>query len=239
MEKWLKNNQILQRKCEVVIFEIEGRRKRANIATITGASIGIFGAVVAGFGLLLAPLTAGVSTVISVGGAVLGFSGGGITTGSKIVEFKLNHGSKDALKRYHNCQEETYTSFMAIIDRLEKEIKDLEKISPKIKTNQIIESSDFSGYQTIPGAARVVEGAAMVPLSLLVSTGGINVLSVIIGPASALIDTALLIFSATNMTRGNITNVTENLRRTCAALYGSRRLVHHWAFGNQKPYNYD
>lgn len=120
MEKWLKSNQILQRKCEVVILEIEGRRKRVNIATITGASIGIFGAVVAGVGLLLAPLTAGISTALSVGGGVLAFSGGGISTGAKFVERQLNHGTKDALKRYHNCHEERYTSFMAIIDQLEK-----------------------------------------------------------------------------------------------------------------------
>lgn len=239
MEKWLKGNQILQRKCEVLILEIEGRRKKVNIATITGASIGIFGAVVAGVGLLLAPFTAGISTVLSVGGGVLAFSGGGTSTGAKLVELKLNHGTKDALKRYHNCHEERYTSFMAIIDRLKEEIENLGEISAKIKTKQIFESSDFSGYQTIPGAARVVEGAVMVPLSLLVSTRGINVLGVIIGPFSAFIDAALLVFSATNMTRGNMTNVTENLRQTCAALYGSRRLVHHWAYGNQKPYNYD
>lgn len=132
VEKWLKSNQILQRKCEVVILEIEGRRKRVNIATITGASIGIFGAVVAGVGLLLAPLTAGISTVLSVGGGVLAISGGGITTGAKFVELKLNHGTKDALKRYHNCHEERYTSLMAIIDQLEKEIEGLEKISAKI-----------------------------------------------------------------------------------------------------------
>ena len=114
------------------------------------------------------------------------------------------------------------------------------ELSTEIQAKQCIESSDFAGVQSIPGIVRTVKGLIMIPLSVMkVSARGIIILGAIIGPLSAVIDTALLIFSAKNMAGGNKTNVTENLRRMSAALYGSRRQMHSWAYGNQRPYLYD
>ena len=79
----------------------------------------------------------------------------------------------------------------------------------------------------------------MIPLTVLkVSVRGMLILSAIIGPLTAIVDATLLAFSAHNMAKGNKTDVTENLRRISASLYGSRRQMHYWAYGNQKPFTY-
>lgn len=240
VDQWLICNQILQRNCELIVLEIEGRRKNVNIATIAGTGTGIVGAVLTGVGIFLAPATGGLSTLLSVGGAVMAVSGGTVATGAKITESVLNNSTIDKLKRYQNCYKERFDSLKSVIKEINNEMKELSELSKEIQANQNIESSDFADIQSIPGIVRAVKGLIMIPISLLkVSARGITILGAIIGPLSALIDAALLVFSAKNMAEGNKTDVTENLRRISAALYGSRRQMHSWAYGNQRPYHYD
>lgn len=240
IDQWLICNQILQRNCDLIVLEIEGRRRNVNIATMTGTSAGIVGAVLTGVGIFLAPVTAGISTLLSVGGAAMAVAGGTVATGAKLTESVLNNRTIDTLKRYQNCYKERFDTFKVVMREMNDQMKELSELSREIQANQNIESSDFAGIQSIPGIVRAVKGLIMIPISLLkVSARGITILGAIIGPLSALFDAALFIFSAINMAEGNKTDVTENLRRISAALYGSRRQMHSWAYGNQREYHYD
>uniref|UniRef100_A0A8W8J9N4 Uncharacterized protein n=1 Tax=Magallana gigas TaxID=29159 RepID=A0A8W8J9N4_MAGGI len=208
--------------------------------TFQGTGTSIFGAVLTDVGILLAPATGGLSTLLSVGGAVMAVSGGTVATGAKKTESMLNNDTIDKLKRYQNCYKERFDSLKSVLKEINNEMKELSELSKKTQANQNIDSSDFADVQSIPGIVRAVKGLIMIPISLLkVSARGITILGAIIGPLSVLIDTTLLIFSAKNMVEGNKTDVTENIRRISAALNGSRRQMHSWAYGNQRPYHYD
>ncbi|XP_061176771.1 uncharacterized protein LOC133185509 [Saccostrea echinata] len=240
VEQWLLCNQILQRRCDLVICEIEGRRKNVNIATISGSGAGIVGAVLTGVGIALAPVTGGISTLLAVGGGVLAVSGGTVAAGAKITETYLNSGTIDTLKRYQNCYQERFERVQNVMEQLKKEVNKLAEVSTEIRTNQNIEASDFAGVQSLPGILRTVKGLAMIPISLLkVSARGIIILGAVIGPLTALFDAGLLAFSAYNMAKGNRTDLTENLRRISASLHGARRQMHNWAYGNVRPFYYD
>ncbi|XP_062607117.1 uncharacterized protein LOC134268893 [Saccostrea cucullata] len=240
VEQWLLCSQILQRRCDLVINEIEGRRKNVNIATISGSGAGIVGAVMTGVGIALAPVTGGISTLLAVGGGVLAVSGGTVAAGAKITETYLNSGTIDTLKRYQNCYQERFERLQNVMDELKREVTKLAEVSTEIKTNQNIEASDFAGIQSLPGILRTVKGLAMIPISLLrVSARGIIILGAIIGPLTAMVDAGLLAFSAYNMAKGNRTDLTENLRRISASLHGARRQMHTWAYGNVRPFYYD
>lgn len=178
IEQWLICNRNLQKHCELIISEIEGRRKNVNIATITGTSAGIIGAVLTGVGFLLAPVTAGISTVLSVGGAVMAVSGGTVATGAKITESVLNNGTIDTLKRYQNCYKERFDSLKSILSEITHEVNKLKELSTELQAKQSIESSDFAGVQSIPGIVRTVKGLIMIPLSVMrVSARGITIFS--------------------------------------------------------------
>ncbi|XP_061176772.1 uncharacterized protein LOC133185510 [Saccostrea echinata] len=239
VEQWLLCNQILQRRCDLVICEIEGRRKNVNIATISGSGAGIVGAVLTGFGIALTPVTGGISTLLAVGGGVLAVSGGTVAAGAKITETYLNSGTIDTLKRYQNCYQERFELLQNVMEQLKGEVNRLAEVSTEIRTNQNIEASDFAGVQSLPGILRTVKGLAMIPISLLkVSARGITILGAVIGPLTALFDAGLLAFSAYNMAKGNRTDLTENLRRISVSLYGARRQMHNWAYGNGRPFYY-
>ncbi|XP_062619670.1 uncharacterized protein LOC134281204 [Saccostrea cucullata] len=239
VEQWLSCNQALQKRCDLVICEIEGRRKNVNIATISGSGAGIVGAVLTGVGIALAPLTGGISTLLAVGGGVLAVSGGTVAAGAKITETYLNSGTIDKLKRYQNSYQEIFELLQNVMEELKMEVKKLAEMSTEIRTNQNIGASDFAGVQSLPGILRTVKGLAIIPVSLLkVSARGITILGAVIGPLTALFDAGLLAFSAYNMAKGNRTDLTENLRRISVSLYGARRQMHNWAYGNGRPFYY-
>ena len=54
---------------------------------------------------------------------------------------------------------------------------------------------------------------------------------------TALVDASLLVFLVNNMAKGNETELTKNVRRLSTYLYGSRRQMHNWAYGNEKLLN--
>ena len=239
IDQWLFCNQMLQENCDKIIFEMENRRKDVNIATITGTSAGIIGAALTGVGLALAPFTAGISTVLSIGGAALAVSGGTVATGAKITENVLNNNTIDILKRYENCYQERLENLNSAMSQLKEEVKKLGDISREMQGNQNPRASDYADVQSIPGVVRSIKGLLMIPLTVLkVSSRGLLILGAIIGPLTAIVDAALLVFSAHNMAKGNKTDVTEDLRRLSASLYGSRRQMHGWAYGNQKSFTY-
>ena len=239
IDQWLFCNQMLQQQCERIIQEIESRRKNINIVTITGTSAGILGAILTGVGIGLAPITAGVSTILSIVGASIAFSGGSVATGAKITESVLNNEKINALKRYQNAYHERFENLKLVLARLNESLVKLGELSSEIQANQNLETSDFANIQSIPGIIRAMKGLVMIPLTVLkISSRGLMILGTIIGPVTAIIDVTLLAFSAYNMAKGNKTDVTENLRRISASLYGSRRQMHSWAYGNQRRFTY-
>ncbi|XP_056014534.1 uncharacterized protein LOC125674135 isoform X1 [Ostrea edulis] len=240
IEQWLLCNRNLQTKCDAVICEIEGRRKNVNIATISGSSAGLVGAWLAGIGIALAPATGGFTTLLTVGGGALAVSGGAVAAGAKITESVLNKGTVDTLNRYQSCYQERFERLQSSMEQLTKEVKRLEEETAEFKINQNIQASDFTGIQCFPGILRTVKGLAMIPIGVLkVSARGITILGVIIGPLTALFDAGLLAFAVRNMSKGNRTDLTENLRQISASLYGSRRQMQNWAFGNQRAVSFD
>ncbi|XP_062619667.1 uncharacterized protein LOC134281200 [Saccostrea cucullata] len=240
IDRWLKCNLILQQTCDQVIAEMELRRRNVNVATVSGSSAGIVGAVLTAVGIGIAPLTAGASLALSVTGGVLAVTGGTVAAGAKITETVLNTKTIEILKRYQDEYQELFETVQINLRLLTDEINRLGDIASEMKTNQEIESFDFAALQTLPGILRMVKGLTMIPLALLrISARGITILGVVIGPLSALIDVGLLAFSIRNMIQRNKTDVTENLRRISASLYGSRRQMHAWAYGNQKVFFHD
>nr|XP_022291528.1 uncharacterized protein LOC111102888 isoform X2 [Crassostrea virginica] len=238
-DQWMLCNQMLQEHSDSIIQEIESRRKNVNIATITGTSAGILGAVLTGVGIGLAPITAGVSTILSIVGASIAISGGTVATGAKITESVLNKDKINTLKRYQNAYHERFENLKLVLARLREGLKKLGELTSEIQANQDLETSDYANIQSIPGIIRAIKGLVMIPLTVLnVSSRGLMILGTIIGPVSAIVDVTFLAFSAYNMAKGNKTDVTENLRRISASLYGSRRQMHSWAYGNQKRFTY-
>lgn len=239
IDQWLFCNQILQQQCDLMILDLEGRRKNVNIATVTGTTTGIVGAALTGVGIGLAPVTAGVSTVLTIIGAVVAVSGGTVATGAKITESVLNHDRINNLKRYQNGYQERLKNLESAMCRLREELKKLGELSTEMQANQNLDETDFANVQSIPGIVRAIKGLVMIPLTVLkISSRGLLILGAIIGPLTAIVDAALLAFSAYNMAKGNKTDLTENLRRISASLYGSRRQIHSWAYGNQRPFTY-
>ena len=239
IDQWLFCNQILQQQCDLMILDLEGRRKNVNIATVTGTTTGIVGAALTGVGIGLAPVTAGVSTILTIVGAAIAVSGGTVATGAKITESVLNYDRVNTLKRYLNVYQERLEIVESAMSRLREELEKLGELSTEIQTNQNIDSTNFANLQSIPGIVRAIKGLVMIPLTVLkISSRGLMILGAIIGPVSAIADVTLLLFSVHNMVKGNKTDVTEDLRRLSASLYGSRRQMHSWAYGNQKRFAY-
>ena len=239
IDQWLFCNQILQQQCDLMILDLEGRRKNVNIATVTGTTTGIVGAALTGVGIGLAPVTAGVSTILTIAGAAIAVAGGSVATGAKITESVLNYDRVNSLKRYMKVYQERLENLDSSMCRLREELVKLGELSTEIQTNQNIDSTNFANLQSIPGIVRAIKGLVMIPLTVLkISSRGLMILGAIIGPVSAIADVTLLLFSVHNMVKGNKTDVTEDLRRLSASLYGSRRQMHSWAYGNQKRFTY-
>ncbi|XP_061176773.1 uncharacterized protein LOC133185511 [Saccostrea echinata] len=240
IDQWLKCNLLLQQTCDLVIAEMELRRRNVNVATISGSSVGIIGAVLTAVGIGIAPFTAGASLALSVTGGVLAATGGTVAAGAKITETILNTKTIEILKRYQDGYQERFETVQVNLRLLTDEISRLGDIASEMKTNQDIETFDFAALQSLPGILRMVKGLTMIPLAVLrISARGISILGVVIGPLSALIDVGFLAFSIRNMVKRNKTDVTENLRRISASLFGSRRQMHSWAYGNQKVFFHD
>jgi hypothetical protein len=240
IDQWQKCNLRLQKTCDDVIRELELRRRNINIATVAGSGAGILGAVLTAVGIGIAPLTAGASLVLSIGGGALAATGGTVAAGAKITETVMNKKTVEILKRYQDVYQERFEDVQCNLRLLAKEISKLGDIARNMKTNQEIEAFEFASLQSLPGILRMAKGLTMIPLAVLrISARGVTILGVIIGPLSALIDAGFIAFSIRNMVKGNKTDVTENLRRISASLYGSRRQMHAWAFGNQKSFFHD
>ena len=238
IDQWLFCNNILQEKCDAIIIEIEVRRKKMNVATITGTSVGIMGTVISCVGMYFDPKSGSVATLLSVSGAVLAASGGIISSGAKVRESVLNRETIKTLNRYQNCYNENFESLKSVMDQLSKKLNNLGELPNNIRANQNLEASDFADIQSIPCLVRAVQSLIMIPLcAFKVSFRGICFLGGIFGPMTALVDASLLVFLVNNMAKGNETEVTKNLRRLSTYLYGSRRQMHNWAYGNEKLLN--
>jgi formiminotetrahydrofolate cyclodeaminase len=235
IDQWQKCNLLLQKNCDDVIRELELRRRNINIATVTGSGAGILGTALTAVGIAFAPITAGASLSLSIGGGALAATGGTVAAGAKLTETIMNKKTVESLKRYQDVYQERFEDVQCNLRILAEEISRLGDITSNMKTNQEIQAFEFASLQSLPGILRMAKGLTMIPLAVLrISTRGITILGAIIGPLSALIDAGLMAFSIRNMVKGNKTDVTENLRRISASLYGSRRQMHAWAFGNQK-----
>ena len=123
IDQWLFCNNILQEKCDAIIIEIEVRRKKMNVATITGTSVGIKGTVISCVGMYFDPKSGSVATLLSVSGAVLAASGGIISSGAKVREIFLNRETIKTLNRYQNCYNENFESLKSVMDQLSKKAK--------------------------------------------------------------------------------------------------------------------
>lgn len=235
INQWQECHLLLQQTCDKVIEEMELRRRNVNIATITGSGAGILGAVLTAVGIGIAPLTAGASLALAIGGGALAATGGSVAAGAKITETVMNTKTVEILKRYQDGYQERFEDVQCNLRLLAHEINRLGDIASNMKTNQEIEALDFATLQSLPGILRMAKGITMIPLAVLrISARGITILGAVIGPLSALVDVGFMAFSIRNMVKGNKTDVSENLRRISASLYGSRRQMHAWAFGNQK-----
>ncbi|XP_076358794.1 apolipoprotein L3-like [Tachypleus tridentatus] len=82
---WISTREDSITSLKKVETELNKTKRDVNISNIVGSSAGIVGGVVAVVGLALAPLTAGVSLGLSIGGASLG-TAGGLTAGGQMLQ---------------------------------------------------------------------------------------------------------------------------------------------------------
>lgn len=119
-----------------LVCEIQKHHRNANIASLAGSSVSLVSGAACVAGIVLAPFTGGLSTVLTAGG-LLGSSAGTLTmTGAKVVEFGLK---REILKKVNaaveaDCQETLcLTSY---IDNCQKNQTELEKL---LRDNRCIE----------------------------------------------------------------------------------------------------
>ncbi|XP_062619636.1 uncharacterized protein LOC134281184 [Saccostrea cucullata] len=240
IDQWLKSNYLLQQTCDKIVQELELRRRNVNIATISGSSTGILGAVLTAVGIGIAPITAGASVALAVAGGVLAATGGTVTLGAKFTETILNKNTLEVLKRYQNNFQELSKTVESKLEEFSNQIKRLDDIANDMKRRQELEAFDFSAVQSLPGIFRMAKGLTMIPLAMLrISARGITILGVVIGPLTSLIDFGFMAFSIRNMIKKNKTDISEELRKISCSLYACRRQIHVWAYGNQKDFILD
>lgn len=236
INEWLFCNMELQTICNDLIRELEGFRKNANIATVSGIGTLFMGSILGIVGFVLSPITAGVSLGLSIGGGALMASGGTIITGAKVNEKIQNREPMRKLIRYQNCYQERLKRLQSVLAKLNEDLETLEKLSQELFFSQNADVSDFSHIQSLPGIVRGTQGVAMIPIGLLrLSSTTISIMGAVLGPITIMFDMVVLGFTVHNMAKGNTTNVTENLRRLSTSLYAAERQMHNWAYGNQTP----
>ncbi|XP_062576060.1 uncharacterized protein LOC134237935 [Saccostrea cucullata] len=165
-EFWIRCNVIFEKFCADSINLLEGRRKKSNIASITGSSVGLIGGALAVAGILAAPFTAGASFGLVVAGGVVSGLGSVTSVISKLTELGLN--GKES-----NFSERLQMNMREHSRRLENETQKLEEIMMKldeiVKPRRDVED-ELSRADPVRSSAvylRSVSGLASLPVAIL------------------------------------------------------------------------
>ncbi|XP_061169153.1 uncharacterized protein LOC133178473 [Saccostrea echinata] len=239
-EFWMRCNIIFEKFCTDSINLLEGRRKKSNIASITGSSIGLIGGALAAAGIFASPVTAGASLGLVVAGGVVSGLGSVASVISKLTELGLNKKESNLYKRLQmNMREHSR--------RLENETQNLEEVMMKL--DEIIKSktgiaNKLSRADPVRSSAiylRSVSGIASLPIAVLRALSrAIVAAEAFFIPASVLLDGVILVLSARNLYKGSITGKSKELRTMRNFLKLTRIQMVIWAFGNDaRQYIYE
>lgn len=204
-----------------IIEEIEERRKGVNIATITGSSIGMIGAVLTAIGILGAPVTAGMALSLAIAGGVIAGAGTVTSVGAKFTEMVLSRNRKETLKR---CEIK-----MDILSNLLKH--NLEKLKQKLDVSQ---TGEESFHRVIP-FLRGLWGVGSVPLIVLrvLSRAVVEAESVFF-PVAAVLDVVQAALAAKSLYYGSVTPESLHLRNRRNRLRLVRQQMIACMFGNSE-----
>ena len=86
IEKWIPVREETIQKIEGIIDDLKVHHRNVNISRITGSGVSIAGSLIAITGFGLAPVTAGASIGLSVGGIAIAVAGGGTAAGASIAD---------------------------------------------------------------------------------------------------------------------------------------------------------
>ena len=134
VQKWIPLRDVAIEEIEKTIEKLKVHHKNVNISRITGSSASFAGSLMAIIGFGLAPVTAGVSVGLSVGGIALATVGGGTAAGASIVDAVLQHSN---VKHAQEQLDRDYKQLDAISQtakEIEKEIDDARQKCPDIST---------------------------------------------------------------------------------------------------------
>ncbi|XP_062604439.1 uncharacterized protein LOC134266226 [Saccostrea cucullata] len=239
-EFWIRCNVIFEKFCADSINLLEGRRKKSNIASITGSSVGLMGGALAVAGILAAPFTAGASFGLVVAGGVVSGLGSFTSVISKLTELGLN-------RKESNLSERLQMNMREHSRRLENETQKLEEIMARL--DEIINSrrgitDNLSKADSVRLSAvylRSVSGLASLPIAVLraLSRAVVAAEAVFI-PVSVLLDGVILVLAARNLHKGSITGKSKELRVLRNFLKLTRIQMQIWAFGSDtRQYMYE
>jgi hypothetical protein len=102
--------------------EIDGHHKNVIVTKIVTGSTAIAGTIIGLAGLALLPITGGLSTVMTVGGATLALTSETAYLGSSVIRYFLNKSYIDELDKLSQADEESY---FKLADYLRKRIEEL------------------------------------------------------------------------------------------------------------------
>lgn len=206
-----------------IIEEIEERRKGVNIATITGSSISMIGAVLTAIGILGAPATEGVSLSLTIAGGIIAGAGAITPVGAKITEMLLGGNGKETLKR---CEMK-----MDVLSNLLQH--NLENLQQKLDASQTVVESF---HRVIP-FFRGLWGIGSVPLIVLrVLSKAVVEAEVVFLPLAVLMDIVQSASAAKNLYDGSVTPESLKLRNCRYRLRLVRQQMLACMFGNSEEF---
>ena len=228
---------------EELTAKLNNNHRNVKISTITGASMGTVGGVLAAAGLVMAPITFGASLAVSAVGAGISGAGGLVMSGSKEVELLLE---KIGLKDVQQAIEKDFKTCKQLqkqIDSLEDFIYEL-AASLRLHHDNAISLTELEGSSldflsaqiSLKGNGtlnedkvdfgvrffRVVSSAATISASTVATMGrsvaiagtrAAHIAGSAIGAALLPLDIALLVNTSLELHRGSTSTAVEEIRR--------------------------
>jgi hypothetical protein len=208
-----------------IIEELEENRKGVNIATITGSSFGLIGAVLSAIGILGAPATAGLSLSLTVGGAVIASTGAITSVGAKLTEMVLSKKKEKSLARYKIKMD-------VLSNLLQHKMKKLQQ-----KMYGIGGARNGEAFQGAPQWIRGLWGVGSVPLIILrVLSRAVVEAEAVFLPVAIFMDTVLAIVAAKNLYEGSVTSKSLCLRNQRNRLRLVRQQMLAYMYGNSEEF---
>lgn len=174
--------------------KLTGRRSLVNKAVIGTSATGIIGGVMTIIGLVLVPLSFGASLGLSIAGAAVGLSSGGVQAGFRVHEAaEQNSDTKVLSEELKNLHEE--------LAALLEQFRDYFQNSDPCTTGPTTPGISLRGFMAFGNVFRSLHTIAGIVLpAVKVSANAATTAAAVLGPISMALDIAFLSEAVYNMT---------------------------------------